>query len=56
MFHYPAVIKANMNISTPTTTADFLPTIMAILQVQCSSLVPSHMGNPAAGFCTCDVV
>jgi hypothetical protein len=33
MFHYPALIKSNMNITTPATTADFLPTIMAILQV-----------------------
>jgi hypothetical protein len=33
MFHYPALIKANMNISTPATTADFLPTIMSLLQV-----------------------
>ena len=33
IFHYPALVKSNMNISTPATTADFLPTIMSILQV-----------------------
>ena len=34
MIHVPWAISTNMNISTPATTADFLPTIMAIFQVQ----------------------
>jgi arylsulfatase A-like enzyme len=33
-FHYPALITANINVTTPATTADFLPTIMSILQVE----------------------
>jgi arylsulfatase A-like enzyme len=33
LIHYPAQIKQNKNVSTPATTADFLPTIMAILKV-----------------------
>jgi hypothetical protein len=31
--NYPAAIKQNVNVSTPATTADFLPTIMNLLQV-----------------------
>ena len=34
MIHIPWVILENKNISTPTTTADFLPTIMSIFQVE----------------------
>ena len=34
MVHIPWVILENKNISTPTTTADFLPTIMSIFQVE----------------------
>ena len=34
MIHIPWVILENKNISTPTTTADFLPTIMGIFQVE----------------------
>jgi hypothetical protein len=34
MVHIPWVILENMNISTPTTTADFLPTIMSIFKVE----------------------
>ena len=33
IMHYPPAIKENMNITTPATTADFLPTIMSLLQV-----------------------
>jgi hypothetical protein len=33
MFHYPPAIKSNMNITMPATTADFLPTIMSLLEV-----------------------
>ena len=34
MVHYPGAITSNMNITTPATTADFLPTIMSLLQVE----------------------
>eukprot|EP01043_Picozoa_sp_COSAG02_P009690 COSAG02_NODE_331_length_24480_cov_22.114720_26_plen_56_part_00 len=34
MVHIPWVILENMNVSTPTTTADFLPTIMSIFKVE----------------------
>ena len=33
MIHIPWVILENKNISTPTTTADYLPTIMSIFKV-----------------------
>lgn len=33
LMHFPRMITENKNVSTPTTTADFLPTIMSILQV-----------------------
>jgi hypothetical protein len=35
--HYPKLIQQNKNVSTPATTADFLPTIMAILEVTSDS-------------------
>jgi arylsulfatase A-like enzyme len=34
MIHIPWVILENKNVSTPATTADFLPTIMGIFQVE----------------------
>ena len=34
MIHIPWVILENKNVSTPATTADFLPTIMAIFKVE----------------------
>lgn len=58
MFHYPAAISRNMNITTPATTADFLPTIMSILQVKSDNptwvmdgidLLPIVRNQPAAG-------
>lgn len=33
MVHFPRLISSNKNISTPTTTADFMPTVMSILEV-----------------------
>ena len=33
MMHFPRLITANKNVSTPATTADFMPTIMSILEV-----------------------
>lgn len=34
MMHAPMLIQRNMNITTPATTADFLPTLMDVLQVR----------------------
>lgn len=36
MMHAPAYITSNLNVSTPATTADFLPTVMDILGVESS--------------------
>ena len=33
MFHYPPAITRHLNVTTPATTADFLPTIMRLLGV-----------------------
>eukprot|EP00939_MAST-03C_sp_MAST-3C-sp1_P001971 g1971.t1 len=32
--HYPPLISRNLNVTTPATSADILPTIMALLQVE----------------------
>jgi hypothetical protein len=37
MMHAPMLISSNLNVSTPATTADFLPTIMEVLGVQSSN-------------------
>ena len=56
IMHYPRAIRANVNVSTPATTADFLPTIMSLLQVESDNsswaldgldLLPLVAANPA---------
>lgn len=37
LVHYPAKIKRNVNVSTPASSSDFLPTIMNILNVESSN-------------------
>merc|ERR1719217_1812784 len=37
LVHYPAKITKNINVSTPTSSSDFLPTIMRILDVASSN-------------------
>jgi hypothetical protein len=65
MIHIPWVILENKNISTPATTADFLPTIMAIFQVESDNptwvidginLIPLVQNSPTASSGTLQAV
>ena len=56
LVHFPLAIRHNVNVTTPATTADFLPTIMGLLQVTSDhpswamdgvDLLPLVAANPA---------
>jgi len=56
LLHFPRAIHEHVNVSTPATTADFLPTIMALLHVDSDNpswamdgldLLPLIAANPA---------
>lgn len=56
LLHYPRAIASNVNVTTPATTADFLPTILSVLQVESDNpewvldgldLLPLVAANPA---------
>jgi arylsulfatase A-like enzyme len=56
LMHFPSAIRENVNVTTPATSADFLPTIMGLLQVESDNpswamdgldLLPLVAANPA---------